>query len=689
MNLESFCSQAQDRTITDAQDKTKDHINFLIPLIEELKRTDSISGQDYKFITTFLKAPTVTHIPRVEQIYENIKCSSQLSMNSMKKFNKYYKKLLEHFKLDPQRVVDYYSRCNPQFNFTEEQLVGLDKIIKFLSGPDKVFGFYGYAGSGKTTTLIKFSQYLIYDNLIKSIALAAPTNKAVNVMKAKFSEGLEYLGRQKFNETNISVLDTLKKNQFKVEFLTLHRLLNYKNSYKMSGTRVFVKGNKSKVTEYHLVIIDECSMLSLQSLMDIFEEIHKHSNIKIVFLGDPAQLPPVNERSSLIFADSKECFSFKDFETMFIDQANLVAAISNKQQAKERFGQFQNFILNMDCITLHSIVRSRDPEVINLSYEIRQFVLGEIKCPKFYNYKKSPKISIYRCGKENRYKKTTTKWFQKYVKSVSEAGVDSSHIILTWVNKQSDTYNNTIRERLYSERYEKGPNKQDIYEVGDILIMSDFYSTDDSNDTEENKFYTSEQIKITNIERIIKSVSGFSENLDNKTSQLKNIHDIKDKYVKAIKNINRSTKRKYKVWKLTVVKLNTDGVHNHGNIGKKSVIYIVEDSSLGTLKDDITLANNKIKELIGYYKSIHISNLHNIDNLIIGKLWKEFNSKFVDQFAQVNYGYSITVHKSQASTFYNVYVDLEDIFRNTNLEEAKKCLYTAATRTSNELHILI
>jgi exodeoxyribonuclease V len=81
--------------------------------------------------------------------------------------------------------------------------------------------------------------------------------------------------------------------------------------------------------------------------------------------------------------------------------------------------------------------------------------------------------------------------------------------------------------------------------------------------------------------------------------------------------------------------------------------------------------------------------LKKIDNEIIRPLWRQWNKLFIDQFANVNYGNSHSVHKSQGSSFYNVFVDSDDILNNPNQEEAKRCIYTAFTRSSNELHILI
>ena len=39
-------------------------------------------------------------------------------------------------------------------------------------------------------------------------------------------------------------------------------------------------------------------------------------------------------------------------------------------------------------------------------------------------------------------------------------------------------------------------------------------------------------------------------------------------------------------------------------------------------------------------------------------------------------------------SYYNVYIDAGDIMKNNKDTEMKRCLYTAFTRTENELNIL-
>lgn len=69
-----------------------------------------------------------------------------------------------------------------------------------------------------------------------------------------------------------------------------------------------------------------------------------------------------------------------------------------------------------------------------------------------------------------------------------------------------------------------------------------------------------------------------------------------------------------------------------------------------------------------------------------GKLWKKFwNLK--DLFHDIRYAYAITAHRSQGSTYENVWVDYQDILSNRTRREAFQCLYVAATRPTTRLYL--
>ena len=668
MNLESYISNLGKHK----EDPLKNKVDEFNNLVEVLYQRDIISASDYQFITYFSKSKNILQLRRYKRLVNSLDISDP---SMKKKFYDLSNELFGNLKLDIRRMIKFYGDF---FVLTDKQRIAIEKLMEFMTSDSTVFGLYGYAGTGKTTTIIRFMQYLIYDDLVRSIALVAPTNKAVNVIKSKFSDGIHFLLKKKFSiePYTVNPLDILKDNKFRTEFITIHRLLNYKNNYQMSGQKVFVRGKKNKLDKFSLIIIDECSMLSLQVLIDLYEEINKQKScVKIIFLGDPAQLPPVNEKSSLIFSKNKKQFNYQNFKEIYTSERKDIEL--DDSTCLMRYNNFQDFILKIPTYTLDHIVRTNNENIKQLCNEIRQFVLMEIDVPRFHKFRKSKKIYLYKYDKS--INKIDSLWFSKYVEYISNSSSQNSNIILSWTNKQTDNYNNNVRYTIYNDK------EIERFEVGDILIMSEFYSIKETDNYDDNKFYTSEQIKVIKINRTVKTIPRLTENLDNKTSRIKNIHDIKEKYLRKVKEINKAIKRKYNVWKIIVVKLNIDSQEDE----KEYPIYVVDESSIGAIESDIEIARNKIKELVSYYNSIHKENINTIDNLIISKLWKEFNNKFIDPFAQINYGFSITVHKSQASTFYNVFVDLHDIFKNKNSEEAKKCLYTAVTRTSNELHILI
>ena len=122
----------------------------------------------------------------------------------------------------------------------------------------------GYAGTGKTTLVGKLTDEL---NSSLHIAVCAPTNKAVKVLREKITAS-------------------------GVEFATLHSLLGLRMKENDDGQMDVRREGSSSLHEYNLVVVDECSMIS----PDLFQMILSGKrNARVLFVGDPAQLPPVGE----------------------------------------------------------------------------------------------------------------------------------------------------------------------------------------------------------------------------------------------------------------------------------------------------------------------------------------------------------------------------------------------------------
>lgn len=703
MNLADFFDKTKEKeekknSNYQIKNKKKDAHNAYKNLMAKFLNDGLIDMTEYTFMNDFanLKGPLISY-EKYLQIYKKINC---------KELNDVTNILFHHLlNLDniQQDIEKHYSKI---FTFTDDQKAAITHICNFLKDNNTfISGLYGFAGTGKTTTITKLINYLISNNYLRSVVFTAPTNKAVNVIKSKFRSDLDELCMKKLKDQNVNnsycldnlsdMLDKLEEIGIKVNFLTIHKLLNYQNDFDIEGERIFIKGDKTNINSFDLVIVDECSMIPFQIIVNLVEEASKKNlpkTPKILFIGDPAQLPPVNEVISSIFAKSMADLDFNLYKKTYLTDNKKMDEFSKDLDGfiKNKFDTFCQNVLNMKTVVLKQVMRSNSTDVIGLCNEMRAAVLNEIKVPKFNKYV-GKKVFMYRY---TNVAKTNTDWFKKCV-SYFESKNNNDHlsnIMLTWTNKQTDEYNDIMRKTLFKK------SKLDKFEIGDILILTDFYnmkeSENDNDNTNNNKkkqsntkrFYSSEQIKVTDIEHVTKAITEFTENLSKKSNQIKNINVISEKYIEVVKYINKNTVRKYNTWKLYVHKL-SDVVTN--TIPETYQIYVAADDSNEILLQDRRVAATKIKELRNYYRNVHKEHLNYIDKNIIMPLWKELNKKLVDPFAKVNIAMAITTHRCQGSNYYNVFVDAHDILKNNRLEEAKRCLYTALSRTSNELHVLI
>ncbi len=166
-------------------------------------------------------------------------------------------------------------------------------LYAFLESDERVFILQGYAGSGKTTLLKGFVEYL--QSLEKRYQLMAPTGRAAKVMNQKtgFESTTIHKGIYSFNE-----LQEIKQseNENDVSFLYQYKIRN------------------NPEVHNSILIVDESSMLSdvlsqgeffrfgsghlLRDLVSYARIQEETTTSKIIFIGDPAQLPPIGMKFS-------------------------------------------------------------------------------------------------------------------------------------------------------------------------------------------------------------------------------------------------------------------------------------------------------------------------------------------------------------------------------------------------------
>lgn len=157
---------------------------------------------------------------------------------------------------------------------TKKQAQGLDIALERFTNNQKFTVIAGFAGSGKST-LVKFiieALSMCGIDPERDVCFCAYTGKACNVLQKK--------GNQ-----NVS---------------TLHKLL-YEHIPKVDGT--FFRKKKDFI-EYKIIVVDECSMMP----KELMEDLHRHNDIYIIYLGDPFQLPPVDKNADNHLLDKPHIF---------------------------------------------------------------------------------------------------------------------------------------------------------------------------------------------------------------------------------------------------------------------------------------------------------------------------------------------------------------------------------------------
>ncbi len=247
----------------------------------------------------------------------------------------------------------------------------VDNIINIFKFSDLVL-LEGGPGTGKTTLVINLILNLLKNNSYLNIGLSAPTGKAT----ARLKETLNY----RVEKQNI--------NSGIIECQTLHSWIY--NSNNMSGKL------KLNLKDLDIMIIDECSMLSINILESVLELINR--DCKLILVGDANQLPPINSCSiwNNIFENKKEVL----FKPCIVNLKKIyrnngkIQELSKLifQDNKVLFNQKVNQIINSNSKTNVNIEISRNK---NLPQKLIKEVISFTKNLKIKTLKLSSKKYIF------------------------------------------------------------------------------------------------------------------------------------------------------------------------------------------------------------------------------------------------------------------------------------------------------
>lgn len=257
----------------------------------------------------------------------------------------------------------------------------------------------------------------------------------------------------------------------------------------------------------------------------------------------------------------------------------------------------------------------------------------------------------------------------------------STSCVLCWTNQACENYNKFIRSNLFNVEEEK----IDKFYEGENVVFNKFCYFSGK------RFYTSDVVKLLSVkcdyfyikcptcicEHIYKNKSTIDYLFDEYTSdedadddgkrpKIKKFSDLPliseeklDQRVEACKKCHTppsiSIYKKIKLWRLELEK----NIYAYTYFSKEDKASIF--NTLYKYKDRAKLVKNK-------------------------DLWSEYYNFHDILVCPVNYIYSMTIHKSQGSTFDNVFVDMQNVMICRNEDEKTKMSYTAMSRAKHNLH---
>lgn len=207
--------------------------------------------------------------------------------------------------------------------------------------------------------------------------------------------------------------------------------------------------------------------------------------------------------------------------------------------------------------------------------------------------------------------------------------------IIAWTNASVQAWNNKVRDSLFGET--AAP-----LEVGEIIMA---YNNVEGGPYEPNKLENSADYKITNVVKAEKmGVGGFNINYE---------------YVEG-------------------------GKLNH-------TLFVVNKTDKASIRKFLDMFEEKLesaKKALPYERGRKWAEYYNFKKeFILQEDLRDPNGNLIVK-KDIDYGYAITGHKSQGSTYNNVFIVEDDINKNINVQERNQIKYVAFSRASERAFVL-
>lgn len=527
---------------------------------------------------------------------------------------------------------------------TESQNEAFKKIKNFLADDEPAIVINGSAGVGKST-LMKYVVTYIVDSRLNVVAVA-PTHKAKRVLENILNKDVVY----------------------PISVTTIASLMGKVREHSYIGVKKFSEGSSEKMNDYDIFVIDEISMIS-DIDMDFILEYMCEQNKKVILIGDSCQIPSPSQKTV-----KNGTICYKPDSTAF-DIMNI--------------------------ITLDEIVRqNKDSYIIKIATFIRDNIKTDNSIYQILGILNIPTEQVLMCRKDI------------YTSIKQDIDSNLSTRIICYTNANVRDHNINIRKAYnYADlTFNKGELLTGYNNVGQfnqyIIENGGDYKIIDSKHTHCKKVLA--YVNLSGDEVFIKNVDDEAQKNNifiidvrhsNNSKFLQDLVELAEK-VNAYKS-SKEDFRKYMAHKMKVVFI--EDVYKYQNKISNDIELKQLHPLLFTKVSDVI--DDKTKKPILSDLSLKIDEMYPsmIENRIDDNKAFSDSECFADQYKMIEkdiyYGYAITSHKSQGSTYDSVYVDENDFekikdrwnhrFRciEFKIKEKNQIKYVAYTRASKKLSI--
>ena len=279
---------------------------------------------------------------------------------------------------------------------TIQQNKVFEKIIAFLNSDASVFILRGYAGTGKTTMVKVIADYIEQS---RHLVIMAPTGRAARVLAMKTGYTAVTIHKAIYAKAHVEPkkVKDVAESEFKFVF-PINQSANEGNIVAIVDEASMVCSRK---IEHELFVYGTDNLME-----DLLSFVRPNFGGKVIFVGDPAQLPPVGE------------------------------SVSNALRTE----YFQEKGMKVIEAELTEVLRQKDDSVIlKNAMMIRDLLKKERRNQLVFEEQKDEVETV-----------PAEQFLDKYINYRKESGRHDS-VIICYSNKSANRYNRDIRKALYGE----------------------------------------------------------------------------------------------------------------------------------------------------------------------------------------------------------------------------------------------